>query len=189
MLGARRGYGSDNLALAVRSNAGGGRHRAFVGRLVRIQRRLGTGRRLARGDGDRIATHLAAGAGAPSGGARVVDARQTVRAWYDLGRGRGTWYDHARVGFRDAVAGNCIGIIAGGVCFWACTVVKLKVGYDDSLEVFGVHGIGGYRHAARRCIRRRRAFCHSGNAEWRSGPARRQSAAGGHAGLRHQVSP
>jgi Amt family ammonium transporter len=37
-----------------------------------------------------------------------------------------------------------IGIIAGAVCFWACTWLKLKIGYDDSLDVFGVHGIGGF---------------------------------------------
>jgi len=36
-----------------------------------------------------------------------------------------------------------IGLIAGGVCFWACTWLKGKIGYDDSLDVFGVHGIGG----------------------------------------------
>jgi Amt family ammonium transporter len=39
--------------------------------------------------------------------------------------------------------GLLIGIIAGGVCFWACTGLKLRCGYDDSLDVFGVHGIGG----------------------------------------------
>src|SRR6478609_9204458 len=37
-----------------------------------------------------------------------------------------------------------IGVIAGGVCFWACTWLKIKCGYDDSLDVFGVHGIGGF---------------------------------------------
>jgi Amt family ammonium transporter len=36
-----------------------------------------------------------------------------------------------------------IGVIAGAVCFWACTWLKTKCGYDDSLDVFGVHGIGG----------------------------------------------
>ncbi len=36
-----------------------------------------------------------------------------------------------------------IGLIAGAVCFWACTWLKIKIGYDDSLDVFGVHGIGG----------------------------------------------
>jgi ammonium transporter, Amt family len=36
-----------------------------------------------------------------------------------------------------------IGIIAGIVCFMACVIVKPKLGYDDSLDVFGVHGVGG----------------------------------------------
>src|ERR1700732_568154 len=36
-----------------------------------------------------------------------------------------------------------IGFIAGAVCFWACTWLKLRLGYDDSLDVFGVHGVGG----------------------------------------------
>ena len=39
--------------------------------------------------------------------------------------------------------GVVIGIIAGGGCYWACTRLKLWLGYDDSLDVFGVHGIGG----------------------------------------------
>jgi Amt family ammonium transporter len=36
-----------------------------------------------------------------------------------------------------------IGLVAGSLCFWACTWLKLKCGYDDSLDVFGVHGVGG----------------------------------------------
>jgi Amt family ammonium transporter len=36
-----------------------------------------------------------------------------------------------------------IGIIAGLVCLWAVVWLKAKFGYDDSLDVFGVHGIGG----------------------------------------------
>jgi Amt family ammonium transporter len=39
--------------------------------------------------------------------------------------------------------GLVIGLLAGAICFWACTKLKQKVGYDDSLDVFGVHGIGG----------------------------------------------
>jgi Amt family ammonium transporter len=39
--------------------------------------------------------------------------------------------------------GVLIGVIAGAFCFWACTWLKLKIGYDDSLDVFGVHGVGG----------------------------------------------
>jgi ammonium transporter, Amt family len=40
--------------------------------------------------------------------------------------------------------GLLIGLIAGGVCFWACTELKRMLGYDDSLDVFGVHGVGGF---------------------------------------------
>jgi Amt family ammonium transporter len=36
-----------------------------------------------------------------------------------------------------------IGAAAGLVCFWACTGLKQRLGYDDSLDVFGVHGVGG----------------------------------------------
>ncbi len=39
--------------------------------------------------------------------------------------------------------GVVIGLIGGAFCFWACTWLKLKIGYDDSLDVFGVHGVGG----------------------------------------------
>jgi Amt family ammonium transporter len=36
-----------------------------------------------------------------------------------------------------------IGLIAGIVCFWGVTGLKKLLGADDSLDVFGVHGVGG----------------------------------------------
>ena len=36
-----------------------------------------------------------------------------------------------------------IGLVAGGVCFWGATWLKNTLGYDDSLDCFGVHGVGG----------------------------------------------
>ncbi len=36
-----------------------------------------------------------------------------------------------------------IGVAAGVVCFYSCTALKSKLGYDDSLDAFGVHGVGG----------------------------------------------
>ena len=36
-----------------------------------------------------------------------------------------------------------IGVIAGIVCFWSATSLKHLLGYDDSLDAFGVHGVGG----------------------------------------------
>ena len=36
-----------------------------------------------------------------------------------------------------------IGLVAGVVCFWSATSLKHMLGYDDSLDAFGVHGVGG----------------------------------------------
>ena len=36
-----------------------------------------------------------------------------------------------------------IGLVSGVVCFWGATTLKSQLGYDDSLDAFGVHGIGG----------------------------------------------
>jgi len=36
-----------------------------------------------------------------------------------------------------------IGAVSGMVCYFAATSMKRKLGYDDSLDVFGVHGVGG----------------------------------------------
>jgi Amt family ammonium transporter len=36
-----------------------------------------------------------------------------------------------------------IGIVAGIACYWGATWLKKTCGYDDSLDVFGIHGVGG----------------------------------------------
>lgn len=36
-----------------------------------------------------------------------------------------------------------LGLASGAICFWAVTILKAKLKYDDSLDAFGVHGIGG----------------------------------------------
>ena len=36
-----------------------------------------------------------------------------------------------------------MGAASGVLCFWGATMLKQKLGYDDSLDAFGVHGIGG----------------------------------------------
>jgi Amt family ammonium transporter len=36
-----------------------------------------------------------------------------------------------------------IGVVAGIACYWGATSLKAMFGYDDSLDVFGVHAIGG----------------------------------------------
>jgi Amt family ammonium transporter len=46
-------------------------------------------------------------------------------------------------GFVTGLGGLLIGLGAGVICFLAAVVMKAKLGYDDSLDAFGVHGIGG----------------------------------------------
>ena len=41
------------------------------------------------------------------------------------------------------LGGIAIGAVAGVVCFFAASRLKRRFGYDDALDVFGVHGIGG----------------------------------------------
>jgi ammonium transporter, Amt family len=46
-------------------------------------------------------------------------------------------------GFAGPMGSIVLGLIAGLICFLACTSIKNALGYDDSLDVFGVHGVGG----------------------------------------------
>ncbi len=46
-------------------------------------------------------------------------------------------------GFVNPVYAMIIGVAAGIVCYIACTTVKNRFKYDDSLDAFGVHGVGG----------------------------------------------
>ena len=46
-------------------------------------------------------------------------------------------------GFAGPMGAIVLGIVAGVVCLWAVTGLKKALGYDDSLDVFGVHAIGG----------------------------------------------
>ncbi|SFI10208.1 ammonium transporter [Planctomicrobium piriforme] len=43
----------------------------------------------------------------------------------------------------DPIQGLILGLAAGVVCYLACTKLKNALGYDDSLDAFGVHGVGG----------------------------------------------
>jgi Amt family ammonium transporter len=46
-------------------------------------------------------------------------------------------------GFVDPRGALAIGVAAGVVCYWGATGLKHMFGYDDSLDAFGVHGVGG----------------------------------------------
>src|SRR3954466_5579268 len=50
-------------------------------------------------------------------------------------------------GFVNPTGSLVIGIVAGLLCFWGATGLKHALGYDDSLDAFGVHGVGGFAGA------------------------------------------
>jgi len=142
LLGKRRGYGSENLAPFDLSLAVIGTGLLWVGW-------FGFNGGSALGANGRagfaiLATHLAACAGVLT---------WMLLEWFDRGKpsvlgmisgavaGLGTITPAS--GFVLPWHGIVIGIAAGAICYWACTKLKTKLGYDDSLDVFGVHGIGG----------------------------------------------
>jgi len=142
VLGARRGYGTDNMAPYNLSLGVIGCGLLWVGWFgFNGGSALGAGGRAAMAI---VVTHLAASAG--------VLAWMACE-WWTRGKpsvlglisgaiaGLGTITPAS--GFVSPMVGILIGLIAGTVCFWACTVFKLRAGYDDSLDVFGIHGIGG----------------------------------------------
>ena len=47
-------------------------------------------------------------------------------------------------GYAGPMGALVLGIVAGAICFFFCTAVKSALGYDDTLDVFGVHAIGGF---------------------------------------------
>jgi Amt family ammonium transporter len=47
-------------------------------------------------------------------------------------------------GFVGPFGAFMIGALSGAACYYASVVLKMRLGYDDSLDVFGVHGVGGF---------------------------------------------
>ncbi|MCE2514757.1 MAG: ammonium transporter [Acidobacteria bacterium] len=58
-----------------------------------------------------------------------------------------------------------IGIASGVLCYWAASSLKRRLGYDDSLDVFGVHGVGGFVGAVLTGVFTATAFGGAGLAE------------------------
>ncbi len=46
-------------------------------------------------------------------------------------------------GFVEPLPALLMGLLGGVVCFWGATGLKRRMGWDDSLDAFGVHGVGG----------------------------------------------
>jgi Amt family ammonium transporter len=142
VIGARYGYGSENFAPYDLSLAVIGTGMLWVGWFG-----FNGGSALAadsRAVFAIVATHLAASAGAVT---------WMVLEWWMRGKpsvlgmisgavaGLGTITPAS--GFVLPWQAVIIGVAGGLICFWSCTWLKLRAGYDDSLDVFGVHGIGG----------------------------------------------
>jgi Amt family ammonium transporter len=142
VLGARRGYGTDNMAPYNLSLAVIGTGLLWVGWFgFNGGSALGAGGRATMAI---VATHLAASAGvlawlACEWGTRGKPSVLGMISGAIAGLGTIT----PASGFVSPAVAILIGLIAGAVCFWACTILKLRAGYDDSLDVFGIHGIGG----------------------------------------------
>src|SRR5437588_32109 len=49
----------------------------------------------------------------------------------------------ASPGFVGPIGSMMIGVAAGIICYWGCTGLKHMFGYDDALDAFGVHAVGG----------------------------------------------
>jgi Amt family ammonium transporter len=142
VLGARRGYGSENLAPYDLSLAVIGTGLLWVGW-------FGFNGGSALGANPRavfaiLTTHLAACTGALT---------WMALEWMRLGKPSVLGMISGAVAGLGAITpasgfvlpwhGVIIGLVAGAVCYWSCTRLKFIFGYDDSLDVFGVHGVGG----------------------------------------------
>ena len=142
VVGRRRGYGTENLSPFDLSLAVIGTGLLWVGW-------FGFNGGSALGANSRAvmaitATHLSACAGALTWGAIEwsIQRKPSVLGMIS-GAVAGLGTITPASGFVAPWAGVVIGVIAGGICFWACTWLKRRFDYDDSLDVFGVHGIGG----------------------------------------------
>ena len=159
VLGRRHGYGTENLSPFDLSLAVIGTGLLWVG-WFGFNGGSALGSEFARGDGDHRHASCRLRRRADLGRDRMGDAAQAVGARHDLRRGRGSRHHHAGFGLRRAMAWRSSSASSPAlVCFWACTSLKQRFNYDDSLDVFGVHGIGGIdRHAAwRACSPPRRS--------------------------------
>jgi Amt family ammonium transporter len=91
-----------------------------------------------------VATHLAAAAGVVAwAGAEWVSRGKPSILGACSGAVAGLVCITPACGFVTPLSGMLLGFAAGLVCYWACTSLKTKFGYDDSLDAFGVHGVGG----------------------------------------------
>jgi ammonium transporter, Amt family len=142
VIGRRHGYGVDNLSPFDLSLAVVGTGLLWVGWFG-----FNGGSALAANSRAVMAiltTHLSACAGALTWGALEWSTRRKPSVLGMIsGAVAGLGTITPASGFVAPWHGIIIGVVAGLVCYWACTWLKHRLRYDDSLDVFGVHGIGG----------------------------------------------
>jgi ammonium transporter, Amt family len=142
VMGRRHGYGTENLSPFDLSLAVMGTGLLWVGWFG-----FNGGSALAANSRAVMAitaTHLAACAGALTWGAIEWTIRRKPSVLGMIsGAVAGLGTITPASGFVAPWHGIVIGVIAGSMCFWACTWLKHRFQYDDSLDVFGVHGVGG----------------------------------------------
>ena len=142
VMGRRRGYGTENLAPYDLSLAVIGTGLLWVGWFS-----FNGGSALqanSRAVMAILATHLAACAGALTWSAiEWMTRRKPSVLGMISGAVAGLGTITPASGFVEPWHGIVIGVVAGAVCFWACTSLKHRFNYDDTLDVFGIHGIGG----------------------------------------------
>ena len=91
-----------------------------------------------------LVTHIAAAAAALTWA--IIDwiiERKSTLVGISTGAVAGLVAITPAAGFVDLTGALVIGVVVSLVCFFMVAVVKQKFGYDDSLDAFGVHGIGG----------------------------------------------
>ena len=129
---------------AALADADDDRRRAAVGRLVRVQFRLEPRSQCHRDhrDDEHVRCHRRR--------RPRLDARRVGGEGQALGCSAspsgvvaGLVAVTPAAGFAGPMGSIVLGLVAGVVCFMFCTSVKNALGYDDSLDVFGVHCIGG----------------------------------------------
>ena len=142
VMGRRRGYGSENLSPYDLSLAVIGTGLLWVGWFG-----FNGGSALQANSRAVMAifsTHLAACAGALTWTAiEWITRRKPSVLGMISGAVAGLGTITPASGFVEPWHGIVIGVIAGAVCYWACTSLKHRFNYDDTLDVFGIHGIGG----------------------------------------------
>ncbi|MFZ4581625.1 MAG: ammonium transporter [Paludibacter sp.] len=91
-----------------------------------------------------MVTHIAAAAAALTWAALewIIDKRATV-VGISTGAVAGLVAITPAAGFVGVGGALIIGLAVALICFFMVAIVKPKLGYDDSLDAFGVHGIGG----------------------------------------------